>query len=153
MHPRPALYDPKYAAQYADPGIVAAYRYRPPYPAEVFDVLISLIGDTPRAVLDVGCGQGKVARPLAARVERVDAVDVSAPMVAEGKRLPGGDHPRLAWIVGSIETASLTPPYALITAASSLHWFDWEMVMPRFRAMLTPRGVLAVILPREEPPP
>ncbi len=44
-----------------------------------------------------------------------------------------------------MEEASLSPPYALVTAAESLHWMDWEVVLPRFRDVLAPGGVLAIV--------
>ena len=65
------------------PGVAKAYRHRPPYPDEVFDVLESLISDRPRTVLDIGAGEGALARPLARRADHVDALDISAAMVAE----------------------------------------------------------------------
>jgi trans-aconitate methyltransferase len=123
----------------------AAYRYRPPYPDEVFRILAGLITDRPRAVLDAGCGDGAIARHLIERVERIDAVDLSRAMIEQGKRLPNGDHPRLRWICAPMEDAPLDPPYALITAGASLHWMDWPVVLPRFRQALTPRGMLAII--------
>ena len=66
-------------------------------------------------------------------------------MIAEGQQRPGGDDPRLNWQVAPIETASLRPPYALITAGESLHWMDWPVVLPRFRDALLPGGVLAIV--------
>ncbi len=61
------------------------------YPAEVFTVLRGLITDAAPAVLDVGCGTGDIARRLSPLVERVDAVDVSAAMIEQGRRQAGGD--------------------------------------------------------------
>lgn len=145
MLPKPTHLGPEYAAQFQDPSVVAAYHHRPPFPPETFDLLERLIGDAPRAVLDVGCATGELARPLAARVDRVDAVNWSAGMIERGKRLPGGDRPRLTWIVGKAEEAPLRPPYALVTAGNSLHWLDWAIVMPRFRAALSAHGVLAIV--------
>jgi SAM-dependent methyltransferase len=130
---------------FRDQSVAEAYPNRPPYPTAIFDLLADLIVDTPRAVLDVGCGTGDVARPLAARVERVDAVDISEAMIAQGRRQPGGDAPNLIWIHATVEEAPLSPPYALITAGESLHWFDWEAVFPRFADALMPNGVLALI--------
>ena len=144
MLPKPAHLGPAYAGQFQDRSVVAAYHHRPLFPAETFDIFEALIADVPRVVLDVGCGTGEIARPLAERVERVDAVDWSAGMIERGKRLPGGADPRLTWIVAKAEEAPLRPPYALVTAGNSLHWLDWAVVMPRFRAALTPNGVLAV---------
>jgi SAM-dependent methyltransferase len=145
MLPKPKHLGAEYAAQFQDRSVVDAYRYRPPYPAAVFAILADLMTDEPRVVLDAGCGTGEVARHLADRVERVDAVDFSLEMIATGRRLSGGDHPRLTWIHAPMETAPLRPPYALITAGSSLHWMAWDVVLPRFRAALTPRGALAII--------
>jgi SAM-dependent methyltransferase len=150
---KPDHLGPEYGAQFGDPSVVAAYRHRPPYPPAVFDVLVGLIVDEPRAVLDVGTGTGEIARGLAPRVERVDAVDPSPGMIATGQRLPGGDHPHLTWIEGYAENAPIRPPYALVTAGQSLHWLDWPVVMPHFRDALSPHGVLAIVEQREVPHP
>src|SRR5438876_1056721 len=89
----------EYAEQFCDASVAAAYRHRPPYPRELFNILVRLIPDEdqPAIVLDVGCGRGEVARELAARarVERVDAIDLSPAMIERGRALAGGDHPRL----------------------------------------------------------
>ena len=60
------------------------YHLRPAYPPETFALLNELIVDELRVVLDVGCGPGNVARPMAEYVERVDAVDISLPMLVRG---------------------------------------------------------------------
>src|SRR4051794_34210035 len=104
-HPKPRGLGPQYAAQFGDVAVADAYRHRPPYAREVFDVLTSLVIGEPRAALDLGCGRGEIARELAPRVDRVDAVDASAAMIARGRALAGGDHPNLRWIVAPAETA------------------------------------------------
>ncbi|MGW6196700.1 class I SAM-dependent methyltransferase [Kribbella sp. NPDC055110] len=86
-----------------------------------------------------------MARPLAPRVEYVDAIDFSAPMVEVGKQRPGGDHPNLAWQVNPIETADLDGPYALVTAGASIHWMPWEETFARIVPHLTPNAQLVVI--------
>jgi SAM-dependent methyltransferase len=143
--PKPSHLGPEYAAQFDDDNVVEAYQYRPNYPPETFDILGELITAEPRTVLDVGCGTGYIARYLAPYVDRVDAVDISARMIAKGQTLPDGDHPRLRWLHGAIEDVALSPPYALITAGQSLHWMDWEMVFDRFRQLLTADGFLAIV--------
>src|SRR5215210_205002 len=103
MLPKPKHLGSEYAAQFADRSVVAAYRHRPPYPAEVFDVLAGLIAAAPhaaRAVLDAGCGTGDVARRLVSKVDRLDAVDPSSAMLEAGRRLPGGDDSHLRWVHG-----------------------------------------------------
>ena len=138
---------------FGNPGVATAYEHRPPYPPEVFDLLERLITDEPRAVLDIGTGDGAIARPLASRVDRVDAVDISAAMIEVGRQRPGGRNPRLRWILGATETADLQGPYALVTAGASLHWMRWEDTLGRLAGVMTADAYLAVIEhgPREVP--
>ena len=145
MSEMPAFLRPDVAATWGDRAVAASYRHRPPYPPQTFDILAGLITDEARTVLDLGCGTGFVARPLAPLVDRVDAVDISAAMIEEGRRLPGGDHPRLRWMVGRAEDVALHSPYALVTAGDSLHWMDWEVVLPRLADALSPTGRLAIL--------
>jgi trans-aconitate methyltransferase len=152
--PKPTHLGPQYGAQFSDAGIVRAYRHRPPYPDDVFATLASLLAPGPATILDAGCGTGDIAIGLLAsmpHIERLDAVDLSPAMVAEGQQRPGGDDPRLRGQVAPIETATFQPPYALITAGESLHWMDWPVVMPRFRDALASGGVLAVVGRNEQP--
>src|SRR6266700_2765898 len=146
MQSKPERFGTEYAEAFKDQRVVDLYRYRPPYPAEVFDILAALIVDEPRSVLDVGAGSGDIARRLVGFVERVDAVDFSLNMTQSGKLLPNGDHPHLHWIYGKVEEVPLSPPYALITAGSSIHWTDWPRAFPRFRSILTSHGSLILIL-------
>src|SRR5438309_1253245 len=113
MQSKPRYLWPDYASQFKDRSIVEAYRHRAPYPPETFSILHELIGEGPSSLLDVGCGRGEIARPMAALVERIDAIDFSLEMLEHGKRLPGGDNPRLNWICAPVEEAPLDPPYGL----------------------------------------
>ena len=145
MIPKPAHLGATYAAQFQDPAIVAAYHCRPPYPAAVFPALLDMLPPDTRTVLDAGCGTGDLARRMAPLVERLDAVDVSAAMIAVGSTMPGGDAPSLRWLVGRIEDLTLDPPYGLILAGESLHWMEWDMALPRFRELLVPGGLVAIV--------
>jgi SAM-dependent methyltransferase len=153
MLPKPERFGEKYASAFQEHGVAVAYQYRPPYPDAAIAILASLIADTPRRVLDVGCGTGFIARRLVDLVDQVTALDVSQAMIDEGRRLPNGDHPRLMWIVGRAEDAPLNPPYTLITAGDSLHWLDWEVALPRFSGLLTPGCWLAIVQNEQLPVP
>jgi SAM-dependent methyltransferase len=133
------------AAVFGHPGVAGAYQHRPPYPPEVFGLLERIIADRPRRVLDLGAGEGALARPLAARVDHVDALDISAAMVEAGRRRPEGGRPNLRWIVGAAETAELGGPYALVTAGASLHWMSWAPTLARLPAAMTDHAVLAIV--------
>jgi ubiquinone/menaquinone biosynthesis C-methylase UbiE len=151
MLQKPKYLAPEYGAQFKDLSIVEAYHHRPPYPAETFTILAELINSEPRHVLDIGCGPGSIARYLVEHVERLDAVDFSQYMIKQGKQLPNGDNPRLHWLQGPVEDVTLNPPYALITAGESLHWMDWNVVLPRFHDLLQPGGYLAIVERRTFP--
>ena len=145
MLEKPAFRSQKYALMFQDASVVQVYHQRPPYPAQVYDKLVELIDPEIDALLDVGTGLGEIARAMAARVGRVDAVDFSERMIARARTLPGGNNPRITWTVSHVETARLTGPYGLITAAGCLHWFDLNVVMPRFSDILSPSGYLAIV--------
>src|ERR1051326_420847 len=99
MRPKPDFLSPEVAAAFQDASVALPYRFRPTYPAAVFDILADLMVDQPRRVLDVGCGTGLLARHLVERVDWLDAVDVSPEMIGQGIQLPGGWHRNLHWIL------------------------------------------------------
>jgi SAM-dependent methyltransferase len=140
---KPKGWGAAYASAFTEQSVVDRYHLRPPYPEETFELLALLADGGP--VLDAGCGPGDLARPLAARVERVDAVDVSPAMIERGRRLAGGRARNIRWIAGPIETAPLDPPYTLAVAGDSVHWFDWEVAPARLHAALAPDAFLAIV--------
>ena len=150
-NPRPT--EVPLADAFSYPGVASAYQHRPPYPDLVFDVLTGLIIGPPKTVLDLGAGEGALARPLAARVDQVDAVDISAAMIEAGRRRPGGDAANLRWIVGAAETAPLGGPYALVTAGASMHWMRWPETFARLAAVMTDGAFLALAGHGHEDPP
>ena len=153
VEPKPRGLGPEYAAQFDDPAVVAAYRYRPPHPSATIEILWRLIPDSCPRVLDVGTGPGSISRALAPRVDWVDAVDISARMIDLARTLPDGDRENLRWITGRAEEAPLFPPYGLITAADSLNWMDWPVIMQRLREVLAPEGFVALVTVEAQPVP
>ncbi len=131
-------------AVFTDPEVALAYRQRAPYAKETFAILEGLIA-RPRVIVDLGAGSGSLAREMTRFADRVDAVDPSAAMIEQGKRLPHGDDPKLRWIPGTAEDAPLAGLYGLATAGTSIHWLDPARVMPRLAAVLVPEGKLAIV--------
>jgi trans-aconitate methyltransferase len=153
MKKQPEFLNERVASAFQERSVAKAYQYRPVYPAKTFEVLAGLLPKDNRTVLDIGCGTGLIARNLVSLVERVDAVDISTEMIAKGKSLPDGDHPKLHWHLGKAEETFPQLPYGLITAGESLHWMDWEIIMPRFAEVLASEGYLAVLHPKVTPLP
>ncbi|MCS7481571.1 methyltransferase domain-containing protein [Umezawaea endophytica] len=113
--------------------------YRRGYPAEVFDDLVSSFGLTGEdTVLDLGCGTGQLAVPMAERVGHVLAVDPSPDMLARGPR-----RPNITWQVGSDADLPAHRGLGAVTVGQALHWMDHERL---FRALdLRPGGGIAVV--------
>ena len=152
MKPKPVHLGPQYGAQFSDQAVVDVYHTRPPYPDAIIRLLAQLVQDEPRDVLELGCGTGDVTRFLAPHVSRIDAVDPSVAMLNKARSLPGGDAPNIRWINQTAEAFNYPQTYALVAAAQSLHWMDWEIVFPRIRQALSPSGRLAIVLGRELSP-
>lgn len=113
-------------------------RYRPDYPAALFDWLLPHCGLEPGStVVDVGCGTGISSRPLAARGVRVFGVDPNGPMLAAAREAGGG----VSYVQSDAET--LTVPVDTVDAivgGQSFHWIDLPRATPRFKALLRPGG-------------
>jgi hypothetical protein len=70
-----------------------------------------------------------------------------------GLDLPCGTASNVRWIIGKLEDVPLDPPDALVTAGESLHWMDWEIVLPRLADVLSPNGFVAIVGRDWEGPP
>ncbi|MGR9077237.1 class I SAM-dependent methyltransferase [Rhizobium leguminosarum] len=146
--------DQRGGSSFSETDVVANYRYRPPYPDAVFRKLLAI---APRSehLLDIGCGPGKIARPLAGAFTSVTAVDPSEHMVALGRSLPGGNVGNIRWIESFAEDFPTNGgPFDLTVAAASIHWMDHSRLFPYLLANAAPGHVMAVISGDEpfEPP-
>jgi len=151
MEPKPAHLGPRFGAAFEAESIARAYHTRPPYPAEFFETLVKLQPAGPRSILDLGCGTGEVALGLLGRVDRIDAVDPSEAMLRVARARVGGNHPSLSWIRASAEAFVSRGPYSLVVAAESLHWMEWEVVLPKIADALQGGAFLALALGRSLP--
>jgi ubiquinone/menaquinone biosynthesis C-methylase UbiE len=142
---QPDFLNEQVASAFQEKSVVEAYQYRPMYSGETFKFLTKLLPAGNKAVLDIGCGPGSIARNLVPLVDHLDAVDISSEMIEAGKKLPRGNHPNLYWHVGKAEVTFPQPPYSLITAGESLHWMDWQTILPSFSNVLGPDGFLVLL--------
>ncbi|WP_181787884.1 class I SAM-dependent methyltransferase [Streptomyces phytophilus] len=98
-----------------------------------------------RDALDVGCGDGLLARKLAVRAERVTGVDNSPEMIASAREQAAG-RPGLDFVAGDFLTADLPAPgYDFICSVSAVHQMDFTPALARMRDLLRPGGVLVVV--------
>ncbi len=115
-------------------------RYRPGYPPELLAQLADAAGlDEDARLLDLGCGPGTIAIPLAARVREVLAVDSEPEMLDELRRAAPDNV--LAVEARAEDIDETWGTFSLATIGRALHWFDAGLVMSRL-AGLTPAVAL-----------
>ena len=120
------------------------YRFRPDYPAELYDKLVALSPRT-HSVLDLGCGPGKIANGLSSQFDTVTAVDASEPMLQLGIEQQA-DQGNIVWVHGLAESVDLdTGPFDLIVAAASIHWMDHAKLFPRLLDQVSDDHVFVVV--------
>ena len=124
-------------------------RYRLGYPDAAIDWILRRFElDRSTHVLDLGCGTGQLAIPLAARGVLVHAVDPDAEMLAEGVRAAEAAGVRgIDWIRGDDKTAGRLglPPLKVCVMGSSFHWMDRDEALKTLDRMILPRGGVAIL--------
>jgi SAM-dependent methyltransferase len=113
--------------------------YRPGYPPELFDFLITLPAER-RTAWDCATGNGQAALGIADHFEKVIATDASPQQLAHAH-----PHPRVEYRVAPAERSGLEDgSIDLVTVAQGLHWFDFDRFYDEARRVLAPGGALAV---------
>ena len=124
-------------------------RYRRGYPAAVFDTIVSRFSLTPgSAILDLGCGTGNVAIPLAQRGLKVYAVDPDPEMREAGRqRAEAGHIHGISWMAGSDATVTTLglPLFQLCTMGLSFQWMERPNVLRALDTLIEPGGGVACI--------
>ncbi|MEU4366466.1 class I SAM-dependent methyltransferase [Micromonospora chersina] len=115
-------------------------RFRPGYPAAVFDTVLTYAGRPPRTALEIGAGTGKATRLFAGRGVTVTATEPDGAMLAELRRhVPAG----VRTVRAAFEDLRPGERYGLVYAAAALHWTKPEGRWSRVAALLEPGGVFA----------
>lgn len=115
---------------------------RPPYPPELWARLRARgLVRSGRAALDLGAGSGQATGPLIAAGMHVTAVE-------PGPRLAGLLHaafPSADVRVARAEDVELPDSvFDLAVAATSIHWMDLDVVLPKVARALAPSGRFVV---------
>ncbi|WP_033195971.1 class I SAM-dependent methyltransferase [Streptomyces xiaopingdaonensis] len=137
-------------------GEVAEYyaKFRRGYPERVLDRLQDYFSLTREdSVLDLGCGTGQLALPLADRVRSVIGTDPEPDMLRLAREAASGRGARnITWVLGAdTDVPALAgllgraPSLAMAVVGQALHWMRYEELfrglLPLFRAS----GGIAVV--------
>ncbi|WP_246341724.1 class I SAM-dependent methyltransferase [Streptomyces physcomitrii] len=128
-------------------GAAAYYRRgRLPYAPGWVEVLAEELGlDGRGRLLDVGCGPGTLALPLAHWFGEVVGVDPDRGMIAEAERAAGelGVASRARWVRARAEELPAgLGTFGVVAFGQSFHWVERERVAATVMGMLRPGGTL-----------
>lgn len=124
--------------------VAALYVHRAPYAEQIYGYLAERSATQDR-LLDLGCGEGKIARTMALTFKAVTAVDPSMHMIALGKSLENGQAANIDWRQSTAESVTLSGQYDLVTFASSIHWMEPSILFSKLRHHLTTKHFIAII--------
>lgn len=114
-------------------------RYRPTYPKELYDHILSFVTEKQTA-WDCATGNGQAALVLADHFKKVIATDISA---AQIERATAKDN-----IEYLVCTAEITPfeenTFDLVTVAQAYHWLNWDAFRKEVIRVCKPGAIIAV---------
>jgi ubiquinone/menaquinone biosynthesis C-methylase UbiE len=128
-------------------------RYRRGYPAAVFDALVDAFALTvDDIVLDLGCGSGQLALPIAARVRAVVGSDPEPDMLVCARRAATEKGvTNVSWILGAdIDLPAIGAllggrTLGAVTIGQALHWMDYEALFQNVALLIRDGGGVAVV--------
>jgi SAM-dependent methyltransferase len=104
-----------------------------------------------RRALDVGCGEGTLARDLLLVSERVVGIDVHRPSIERGRHEDArryGVGGLVNYVVGDVMTHPFEPgSFDLVASVAALHHLDARAALTRMQTLVRPGGTLAVVSP------
>jgi len=99
------------------------------------------------AVLELGCGTGRITIPLAQQGIDITGLDIAPEMIAFGKRKPGAEL--VKWVTGDARTFDLGREYRLIFEVGCVFQHmverrDQEALLAQVKKHLAPEGFFVV---------
>ena len=107
-------------------------------------LILAVIPSGCQRALDVGCGEGTLARQLGRHVPEVVGIDQDAASIQQARRQsPDG---QASFIRGDFLTHPFVPAsFNMITSVAALHHMDIRGAFGRMDLLLVPGGTLAIV--------
>ncbi|HEX4903808.1 MAG TPA: class I SAM-dependent methyltransferase [Acidimicrobiales bacterium] len=107
-----------------------------------FDRLLERVPAGAKRGLDVGCGEGEMARRLRQRVQHVTAIDPDESSIAEARSF--GDD--IAYEIADLQSAHLAAgSFDVVSAVAVLHHMDHREGLTQLASLVAPGGLLLVV--------
>jgi SAM-dependent methyltransferase len=114
-------------------------QYRPTYPRELFDYIVSFVHEK-HSAWDCATGNGQAALELAGYFDQVVATDISEKQLQQAIR-----HEKISYSVSAAENTSFADnSFDCITVAQAYHWFNFEAFHKEVMRVAKPGAVIAV---------
>jgi SAM-dependent methyltransferase len=123
-------------------------RYRVPYPISLMDDLTERAGIRGDGrLLDIACGPGRIAIPLAPHFREVWAIDLEPEMISVGRE-EAKQHgvTNIKWLIGKAEEMEAEAgSFDLITIGEAFHRLDQQFIATRGMQWLSPGRYLTTL--------
>jgi 2-polyprenyl-3-methyl-5-hydroxy-6-metoxy-1,4-benzoquinol methylase len=104
--------------------------------------ILRAVPDGAQRALDVGCGEGMLARGLRRTVPHVTAIDLDAASIDQAREYPED----IDYVIGDFLTHPFEPgSFDVVSSVATLHHMDAATGLARMRDLVCPGGVLAVV--------
>lgn len=116
-------------------------RYRPTYPAELYQYILSFVKEK-NIAWDCATGNGQAAVVLADHFKKVVATDISASQIEKATF-----KENIEWLVCPAESTPFAEnTFDLVTVAQAYHWIKWKEFRNEVRRVCKNNAVIAVWL-------
>ena len=130
-------------------GAVPYYtRYRLPYPEPLLAEIRNRANISGEGrLLDLGCGTGEIALPLASFFQQVVALDIDSEMLAAAmQKTDALGVQNITWFNESAEQfTSASNSFELLTIGAAFHWMDRETIAKKAQKWLLPGQPLVAL--------
>ncbi|GAA4623736.1 class I SAM-dependent methyltransferase [Actinoallomurus vinaceus] len=111
-------------------------------------LVLGAMPDPCDAALDVGCGEGLLARRIAGRARHVTGVDLSAEMIEQARERAADSS--ASGTMEFVQADFLRHPfpegaYDFVCSVAAIHHMDFERTLTRMAELLRPGGTLVVV--------
>ena len=107
-------------------------------------LILGAVPDGCQRGLDVGCGEGLLARELRQVVPHVVAIDSDGPVIERAREQDAGAC--VEYVTGDFLSYGFAPEsFDVIVSVAALHHMDPAAALCRMRQLLRPGGTLAVV--------
>lgn len=105
-------------------------------------VLVEALPERRERALDIGCGEGMLARRLRRSFDHVSAIDADEAIIEIARRHDSD----IDYLVGDFLTFPFEPAsFDFVTCVAALHHMNAGLALPRMAELLRPGGALAVL--------